>query len=102
MNGGHSFSFALRSAGVAFLSTTGLWGESAFSQTLRRKLASRLVNWPSVLQPNESIQTFITRFVAGSCHWPFYSGGSGPHPDVITHGIPVGTCVAPDCAALVD
>jgi len=30
-------SLALRSAGVAFLSTTGLWDESAFSQTLRRK-----------------------------------------------------------------
>ena len=29
--------FALRSAGVAFLSTTKLWCESAVSQTLRRK-----------------------------------------------------------------
>jgi|SRR5688500_7465949 len=32
--------FALRSAGVAFLSSTRLWSESAVSQTLRRK-ASR-------------------------------------------------------------
>ena len=33
----HSTLFALRSAGVAFLSSTKLWSESAVSQTLRRK-----------------------------------------------------------------
>ena len=54
-------SLALRSAGVAFLSTTGLWCESAFSQTLRRKTGSRRLPGPECTPANHSIQTFIRK-----------------------------------------
>jgi UDP-3-O-[3-hydroxymyristoyl] N-acetylglucosamine deacetylase len=58
---------------VAFLSTTGLWGESAFSQTLRRKagVPTGLIG-PECTPANERIQTFIASLlqkpVARSLH----------------------------------
>ena len=58
----HSTLFALRSAGVAFLSSTKLWSESAVSQTLRRK-ASRPDGLivASVLQRISAFNNFVWR-----------------------------------------
>lgn len=59
---GNPLSFALRSAGVAFLSSTKLWCESAVSQTLRRK-ATR-PDWliaASVLQRMSVFNCFMWR-----------------------------------------
>lgn len=58
----HSTLFALRSAGVAFLSSTKLWSESAVSQTLRRK-ATRPDGLivASVLQRISAFNNFVWR-----------------------------------------
>src|SRR5215510_5299693 len=61
-------SLALRSAGVAFLSTTNVWGESAVFSNARRKAGVPTVNWPECTPAMHSIQIFCVKSVAGDLH----------------------------------
>ena len=55
---------ALRSAGVAFLSTTDCGAKALFSNATPKSLASRRFNWAECTPAMQSIQIFIATFLA--------------------------------------